>query len=142
MKTPRPRSTEPSAALPDTRVRVVLPPPLCVAGPRSTNWRPATPCCGARSATTLRSGGEPYLRFFACGVDLSLDAPDAPLPEAVPSGREPFPVVGAMAGGGRGSRWRRSTKSGHAFASELVNRLVFCMFAAAGGLLVAPPDRS
>ena len=33
-----------------------------------------------------------------CAI-LSLDAPDAPLPEAVPSGHEPFPVVGAMAGG-------------------------------------------
>ena len=104
MKTLRPRSTEPGAALPYTRVRVVLPPPLCVAGPRSTNWKPATPCCGARSATTLRSGGEPYLRFFACGVDLSLDAPDAPLPEAVPAGREPFPGAGGDGWGVKGTQ--------------------------------------
>ncbi|MCY4637112.1 MAG: MoaD/ThiS family protein [Acidobacteria bacterium] len=40
-----------------------------------------------------------YLRFFACGVDLSHEAPDAPLPEEVSDGREPFLVVGAMAGG-------------------------------------------
>jgi hypothetical protein len=40
-----------------------------------------------------------YLRFFACGLDLSHEAPDAPLPEAVAEGREPFLVVGAMAGG-------------------------------------------
>jgi sulfur-carrier protein len=41
----------------------------------------------------------PYLRFFACEEDLSHEAPDAPLPEAVVRGVEPFLVVGAMAGG-------------------------------------------
>ncbi len=41
----------------------------------------------------------PFVRFFACGEDLSLDSPDAPLPEAVATGREPFLVVGAIAGG-------------------------------------------
>ncbi|MEW6510922.1 MAG: MoaD/ThiS family protein [Bacteroidota bacterium] len=41
----------------------------------------------------------PFLRFFACKQDLSLDSPDAPLPEAVASGEEPFLVVGAIAGG-------------------------------------------
>ena len=40
-----------------------------------------------------------FLRFFACGQDLSLDDPDAPLPEAVVQGNEPFLVVGAIAGG-------------------------------------------
>ena len=40
-----------------------------------------------------------YLRFFACGQDLSHEPPDALLPEAVATGREPFLVVGAMAGG-------------------------------------------
>ena len=40
-----------------------------------------------------------FLRFFACGEDLSHDPPDAPLPEAVATGAEPFLVVGAMAGG-------------------------------------------
>jgi hypothetical protein len=40
------------------------------------------------------------VRFFACGEDLSHEAPDAPLPEAVVKGAEPFLVVGAMAGGG------------------------------------------
>lgn len=40
-----------------------------------------------------------YLRFFACGLDLSHEPPDAPLPEEVAAGREPFLVVGAMAGG-------------------------------------------
>ena len=41
----------------------------------------------------------PFLRFFACEEDWSHESPDAPLPEAVASGREPFIVVGAIAGG-------------------------------------------
>lgn len=41
----------------------------------------------------------PFLRFFACGEDLSHEQPDAPLPEAVTSGKEPLLVVGAIAGG-------------------------------------------
>ncbi len=41
----------------------------------------------------------PLLRFFACQEDLSHEPPDAPLPEAVAIGAEPFLVVGAMAGG-------------------------------------------
>lgn len=41
----------------------------------------------------------PMLRFFACEQDLSLDSPDAPLPEPVAKGAEPFWVVGAIAGG-------------------------------------------
>jgi sulfur-carrier protein len=41
----------------------------------------------------------PMLRFFACSEDLSLEPPDAALPDAVASGAEPFFVVGAIAGG-------------------------------------------
>jgi hypothetical protein len=41
----------------------------------------------------------PFLRFFACEQDLSHEPPDAPLPDAVATGAEPFLVVGAMAGG-------------------------------------------
>jgi sulfur-carrier protein len=41
----------------------------------------------------------PFLRFFACGEDLSHESPDAPVPDAVVSGAEPFLVVGAIAGG-------------------------------------------
>jgi molybdopterin synthase sulfur carrier subunit len=40
-----------------------------------------------------------FVRFFACERDLSNESPDAPLPEAVADGAEPFLVVGAMAGG-------------------------------------------
>ena len=41
----------------------------------------------------------PFVRFFACAEDVSHDPPDAPLPDAVATGAEPFLVVGAMAGG-------------------------------------------
>ena len=41
----------------------------------------------------------PLVRFFACGEDLSNERPDAPLPDAVARGSEPYLVVGAMAGG-------------------------------------------
>jgi sulfur-carrier protein len=40
-----------------------------------------------------------FIRFFACGQDITLDGADAPLPDEVASGAEPFRVVGAMAGG-------------------------------------------
>jgi hypothetical protein len=41
----------------------------------------------------------PFLRFFACAHDLTHEPPDAPLPDAVATGSEPFLVVGAIAGG-------------------------------------------
>jgi len=41
----------------------------------------------------------PFLRFFACEEDLSHESPDALLPEAVTEGKEPFLVIGAIAGG-------------------------------------------
>jgi sulfur-carrier protein len=50
-----------------------------------------------RDHATLRRRA--FVRFFACEEDLSHHEPDAPLPAAVAAGREPFLVVGAMAGG-------------------------------------------
>lgn len=41
----------------------------------------------------------PFVRFFACEEDLSHESPDAPLPEAVASGKEAYLIVGAIAGG-------------------------------------------
>jgi sulfur-carrier protein len=41
----------------------------------------------------------PFVRFFACELDLSHESPQTPLPDAVAQGREPFLIVGAMAGG-------------------------------------------
>ena len=52
---------------------------------------------------TIRDHGtlqrRPFIRYFACEEDLSHESPDAPLPEAVASGKEPFVVLGAIAGG-------------------------------------------
>jgi hypothetical protein len=41
----------------------------------------------------------PFLRYFACNEDISLESPDAELPAAIATGKEPFLVVGAIAGG-------------------------------------------
>jgi sulfur-carrier protein len=41
----------------------------------------------------------PFLRFFACSVDVTHEPPDAPLPQTIASGAEPFYVIGAIAGG-------------------------------------------
>src|SRR5215471_10342490 len=41
----------------------------------------------------------PFVRFFACGEDLSHDSPDTPLPGPITTGAEPFLIVGAIAGG-------------------------------------------
>lgn len=52
---------------------------------------------------TIRDHGSikrrPLIRFFVCEQDWSYEEPDAPLPEAIASGKEPFFVVGAIAGG-------------------------------------------
>ena len=40
-----------------------------------------------------------FIRFFACGQDISLEPSDAPLPDDITNGREPFRIIGAMAGG-------------------------------------------
>jgi len=52
---------------------------------------------------TIRDHGtlkrRPFVRFFACKEDLSLEPPDTPLPDAVIKGQEPFMVIGAIAGG-------------------------------------------
>ncbi|MDE3093857.1 MAG: MoaD/ThiS family protein [Acidobacteriota bacterium] len=50
-----------------------------------------------RDPRTLRR--RPFVRFFACEMDLSHESPDDPLPDEVRGGAEPFFVVGAMAGG-------------------------------------------
>lgn len=50
-----------------------------------------------RDHSTLQR--RPFVRFYACGLDLSLASPDEPLPEKVKSGEDPFLVIGAIAGG-------------------------------------------
>jgi molybdopterin synthase sulfur carrier subunit len=54
--------------------------------------------CGTiRDHVTRRR--RPLVRFFVCNEDVTLASPDAPLPEAIASGAEPFSIVGAIAGG-------------------------------------------
>lgn len=54
--------------------------------------------CGTlRDRSTRRR--RPFVRFFASGLDVSQEAEDAPLPQAVAEGREPFLIIGAIAGG-------------------------------------------
>lgn len=60
-----------------------------------------------RDQHTLRRRA--FIRFYACEQDLSHDAPDDPLPTGVVTGREPFLIIGAMAGGGPSPR-RRATR--------------------------------
>jgi hypothetical protein len=50
-----------------------------------------------RDHTTMKR--RPFVRFFACKEDLSLEPPEMPVPEAIATGAEPFLIVGAMAGG-------------------------------------------
>lgn len=97
-------------------IRVVLPPPLCMLAridrevtvrvQGAATQRAVIDALEARHPVlrgTIRDYAtqrrRAYLRFFACGLDLSHEPPDAPLPEEVAEGREPFLVVGAMAGG-------------------------------------------
>ena len=54
--------------------------------------------CGTiRDHDTLKR--RPFVRFFACKEDLSLESPDIPLPEEIKNGAEPFLIIGAIAGG-------------------------------------------
>ncbi len=97
-------------------IRVVLPRPLCavaqterelvleVAGP--VTQETVLDAVEARYPTlrgTIRDHvtkqRRPFVRFFACQRDLSHEPPDAPLPDEVVRGEEPFLVVGATAGG-------------------------------------------
>jgi molybdopterin synthase sulfur carrier subunit len=59
----------------------------------------AYPALGGAIRNQVTKERRPFLRFFACELDLSHESPDAPVPEAVAQGREPFCIVGAIAGG-------------------------------------------
>lgn len=56
-----------------------------------------TLCGTIRDHVTLKR--RPLVRFFACEEDISHDSPDAVLPEAIATGKEPFYIIGAIAGG-------------------------------------------
>ena len=97
-------------------IEVILPAPLCklagIVGPVLLDVTGLPTQCALldaleraypmlRGTTRDHATGKrrAYIRFFACGEDLSHEPPDALLPEAVIAGREPFLVVGAMSGG-------------------------------------------
>ncbi len=97
-------------------IRVVLPAPLCtlagverevtleVAGQASQRslldaLEAGHPALRGTIRDPVTRHRRPFLRFFACGADLSLEPPDVPLPAAVAAGTEPFVIIGAMAGG-------------------------------------------
>jgi hypothetical protein len=97
-------------------IRVVLPSPLAVLARTGTDMtvdveppvtqRAVLDAVEARWPAlrgTMRDQGSgrrrSLVRFYACGEDLSHESPDAPLPEAVASGKEPYIVLGAIAGG-------------------------------------------
>ena len=97
-------------------IRVVLPSPLAVLARTGTDMtveveppvtqRAVLDAIEARWPAlrgTMRDLGSgkrrSLVRFYACGEDLSHESPDAPLPEAVASGKEPYIVLGAIAGG-------------------------------------------
>ncbi len=67
-------------------------------GPRRRS-RPRYPVLRGTIRDHVSRQRRPFLRFFACEQDLSHESPDDPLPEAVAAGKEPFLIVGAMAGG-------------------------------------------
>jgi len=79
-------------------VRVDVAPPVCVASVLDALEAAYPMLCGTiRDHVTKERRA--FLRFFACRQDLSLDPPDAPLPDAVVWGDEPLIVLGAVAGG-------------------------------------------
>ncbi len=80
----------------EVQVEVQSPPTLCAVLDALEARYPAL-------RGTIRDHGtlkrRPFVRFFACKEDLSLEPPDTKLPDAVVEGTEPFLIVGAMAGG-------------------------------------------
>ena len=82
----------------DDEVQLDVPPPVTI---RSTLDALEARFPALRG--TIRDHGtlqrRPFIRFFACKEDLSLDPPETPLPAPILDGTEPFMIVGAMAGG-------------------------------------------
>jgi hypothetical protein len=79
-------------------VQLDVPAPITIAAVLDALEKKFPALCGTiRDHGTLQR--RPFIRFFACKEDLSLDPPDTPLPASVLDGSEPFCIVGAMAGG-------------------------------------------
>ena len=82
----------------DGELQIEVPPPVTVGSTISAIEARYPMLRGTiRDHGTLKR--RPFIRFFACKEDLSLDPPETPLPEAIVKGEEPFMIVGAIAGG-------------------------------------------
>jgi hypothetical protein len=81
-------------------VALDIAPPICVRSILDALEARYPMLCGTIRDHVTRER-RPLLRFFACEEDWSLESPDAPLPEAIATGKEPFFVIGAIAGGAR-----------------------------------------
>jgi molybdopterin synthase sulfur carrier subunit len=81
-----------------SEVQLDIPGPATVASILDALEARYPPLCGTLRDHVTRQR-RPYVRFFACQQDFSLDPPDTPLPAPVASGAEPFLVIGAIAGG-------------------------------------------
>ncbi len=80
-------------------VKVAVPTPVITPAAILDALEDAYPMLRGTIRDQVTKTRRPFIRFFACEEDLTHDGPDAPVPEAVVSGAEPFLVVGAMAGG-------------------------------------------
>ena len=82
----------------DGELRIEIPEPITIASVVSAIEAKYPMLRGTiRDHGTLKR--RPFIRFFACKDDLSLEPPETPLPADIVSGKEPFMIVGAMAGG-------------------------------------------
>ena len=82
----------------DGELQIEVPPPVTVGSTISAIEARYPMLRGTiRDHGTLKR--RPFIRYFACKEDLSLDPPETPLPEAIIKGQEPFMIVGAIAGG-------------------------------------------
>ena len=82
----------------DDEVQLDVPPPVTIRATLDALEARYPALCGTiRDHGTLQR--RPFIRFFACKEDLSLDPPETPLPAPILAGTEPLMIVGAMAGG-------------------------------------------
>jgi hypothetical protein len=82
----------------DGELHIEVPPPVTVAS-TITAIEARFPALRGTIRDHVTQKRRPFIRFFACKEDLSLDPPETPLPEAIIIGEEPFMIIGAIAGG-------------------------------------------
>jgi sulfur-carrier protein len=82
----------------DGELHIEVPPPVTIASTISA-IEARYPMLRGTIRDHATHNRRPFIRFFACKEDLSLDPPETPLPDSIVKGEEPFLIVGAMAGG-------------------------------------------